>query len=693
MKAGTFALVSYIIIGYAVTCDVLVDHNEAINITKRIIKCESKFDELMNELLSQNWAEEERPCLEQILTTIYNVKNLTLWANWIWDSMQLPVGQLYGSRYHLGNYDQCLRETVAGSHFPFRKQYCLADIVLQPDKKEVVFSNKINLNGPTEKYIYSVTKLKQRFNIMTWGVCTPQICKTKSVKSFIKALLKQSHLMNFRYTPEITLDKCEVAQDAKEQTDAIYGVLFIILSTIVPACICTLYNSTRSEANSQSNANRIIQCFCLKRNFKDLLDRHKNDIEILHGMRFISCSIIVYAHVIIMFLIVSSTGNGLDFEEDLHYSGLLKLSSVIVVDTFFLMSGLLLIRSIKGKITLGGLGKVIIKRYFRLIWWYMAGLLLVFFISPRTSCGPLCSKFAEIERDACMKTWWLGMLMVGNYIDTSNLCLLHTWYIFCDFHLTVATVLMCWVYQRQRRTGIICFTILAILSVILPGLDAYYGPEVDEYPLNFELLKELRDSHSSSPIITSYIRSHLRASPFFMGLMMGYIMTIYEPKSLRRTITKKHLTTAILVFVAVATFFLIACSYMDSVFRNAVVMAIHRPIWGAFICTVIVICEYGTFPIVKDFLSWSGFVPLSKLTYGIYMIHSTTIMYNMITTRSPLYYNSYIVMEKFLGNMALACFISLYFLLFVEAPLNNLVNLLLNNSGNAEEKVKDKKYN
>ncbi|KPJ17987.1 hypothetical protein RR48_02758 [Papilio machaon] len=265
---------------------------------------------------------------------------------WIWDSNQLPVGQLMGSKHHLGNYDQCISDLIGNSSPPFRTKYCLADIVLHSNKGLKFKAQDIDPYGLTEKQINMKTEWNQRFNVIIWGVCVPQKCRKDSVKKILQTLLGQSYLGKLKLQPEINIENCEIAGEAKNHID---GFSIIIL-----------------------------------------------------------------------------------------------------------------------------------------IWWYIAAQVTIIFILPRFGCGPLCAKFMDYEQGACIKTWWLGLLMMANYVDRTNICHAPSWYIFSDFHLTFLATIIFWIHQKQPRLGKICFGILAFLSILLPGILAYNTPELGDNPFHFQ---------------------------------------------------------------------------------------------------------------------------------------------------------------------------------------------------------------
>lgn len=42
-------------------------------------------------------------------------------------------------------------------------------------------------------------------------------------------------------------------------------------------------------------------------------------------------------------------------------------------------------------------------------------------VFPYTGSGPLWNRVNAVETDACLKNWWLNLLMVSNYVDTENI--------------------------------------------------------------------------------------------------------------------------------------------------------------------------------------------------------------------------------------------------------------------------------
>ncbi|XP_045540099.1 uncharacterized protein LOC123722423 [Papilio machaon] len=236
--------------------------NKELENTKKHTEC---IDILKEDLMSHHWSEDEKPCLDEIIKTIINIKNSTLWATWIWDSNQLPVGQLMGSKHHLGNYDQCISDLIGNSSPPFRTKYCLADIVLHSNKELKFKAQEIDPYGHTEEHINMKTEWNQRFNVIIWGVCVPQKCRKNSVKKILQTLMGQSYLGKLKLQPEINIENCEIAGEAKKHIDGFYIIMFAAFILIGVVILCTKYISKQQRIKSGLSKYEVLERSSLSR--------------------------------------------------------------------------------------------------------------------------------------------------------------------------------------------------------------------------------------------------------------------------------------------------------------------------------------------------------------------------------------------------------------------------------------------
>ncbi|CAH2057855.1 unnamed protein product, partial [Iphiclides podalirius] len=653
------------------------DDETELQTTSGLRKTYTTFvDLLVNEFLKQEWDEGEKPCFAEVINILKNVQNSTLWATWIWDSIQLPSGQFYGSKNHLGNFDQCLRK-VWPENNPVQTQYCLVDFKLADIETSKTLGD-VHAYDTAESYFHIQTEYKLTFNTLSWGVCVPAVCRTQSIDRFVRTLFRLSHMGTVNHHPNIKIQDCRVSRTPPANITGLYLLVLSALILIVIATTCTYVTKKYDTSKSERIVMKIVRAFDLKSNSTDLMSTKKDDIKVMHGIRFLSTFFVVILHVIFI-NILTSVGNTLDMHDDVkRYISFMSHSNV-VVDTYFMMSGLLLMKSFKPETGRNiSPSKVLLKRYFRLIWAFIVIILIVVITLPFIYGGPLWSKYAKFEQKACEKTWWVGLLMLGNYVSTRNICFNITWYVPADYHLTALSTTLYWLYQKNRRGGQYLFGLVIVISLLLPGIYNFINRLDAVTVIDFETIAESRKYITGSAM---YVHSHLRASPYFVGLIAGYIISVYKPTNYRNVISTKYSILGFVTIMALAGLVIV----VGSVYRfleydaleSAFFAAVNRPLWASLMAAFILLCEYGTLPLVTDFLGWSAFAPLSKLSYGIYMCHYFFVMRLTLDLRTPAWHDMMKLIQDAFGILTLSCVASLYITLFLESPLNNLVELVL----------------
>lgn len=66
----------------------------------------------------------------------------------------------------------------------------------------------------------------------------------------------------------------------------------------------------------------------------------------------------------------------------------------------------------------------------------------------RLDSGPFWDKIVYTERQSCRENWWTNILFINNYISGDLKCMIQTWYICADFHLSaVGTFILLLIVQ------------------------------------------------------------------------------------------------------------------------------------------------------------------------------------------------------------------------------------------------------
>ncbi|KAF9407952.1 hypothetical protein HW555_012198 [Spodoptera exigua] len=600
-------------------------------------------DLVLSGLKEQDWSDNDTPCIEQTLQILNNVKNYTVWAVWVWNSMHSPVGSFYGSEYSLGNYDQCLNAPTTTADPKIVTQYCLAYITLT---EKVYEKREHNVLGSTEPYVATRTPIGRNLNKVIWGTCLPSTCKPDTISKILKAMYQINPLTPS--VPRITVDTCEAADKTTEYSFGFYAFMTLMTLLVATLAISTYYTE---RSYTKTSLHTIACAFSLKRNWQTLTRKTNDDIGVLNLLK-----------------VMLETRNPL-------------LNTVkhidLPVDNFLMLSGLFLVQGLmaKNKKPLISL----VSRYFRLTASYSVVIFYVISVSVYTGAGPFWQKFAGREQQACARNWWLNLLMLNNYFNADNICLIVSWYIPCDYQLAVMGTILYLLYQKKIM-GKAATGLTVVLAVLTPGVVTYWKklPGI----LLYHDVESMIDVRKNDVYVDTYIRSHNRAGPYFVGMAMGYILTTYKPRHYRNVISKKIslvlFVVAFLIAYAVATHPLSYSNLQYNHLSSALYAAYSRNLWAIATCITIGVIEYGNVASLRSFASWHGFAVLSRLAYGVYLTHSIILQQNLYSRKNVQQFDLvYSEGLHGLGVLAMSMVFSLLLWLFVEAPLNNIVNIFI----------------
>ncbi|XP_048006956.1 nose resistant to fluoxetine protein 6-like [Leguminivora glycinivorella] len=641
------------------------------------------LDHIFDTLSKNEWDADEEACRDKIFNILENVKNSTLWATWVWNSIdQSPTGIFFGARYQLGNYDQCLRPPWIATHPELRTQYCLAEIEMNKDGVKKMDKGLDPYVRAEDYYVNTITHYGRSFSYIAHGVCLPAGCPRKSVEKFVKALLGTGYLRAAR-DAVVSVHHCEEAAAPWEYSTEYYAFLCTFAVLLFIAVISTYYvKEYPVTASSNSFVNQVAKSFCLRRNWNTVFKSDEDELPCLHGIRFLTAIIVASAHCLAI-RHGTSVSNGLDFERmgaDKLALALLACHFEVLVDTFFTLSALL---AGKGLATLDltkphSLIKNILKRYIRLVVLMSVSVFYLGFVSKHTDAGPVYPKVAIYEQRICERNWLPALLMIGNYYNALEMCHPATWYIPCDFHMNVMALVLLYVYRKNSSIGKAVAAALLVFSFIMPMIVIYVYdlPAVLSYNLGSEI-----NIRPNSFFRNFYIKTHCRMGPYAIGLAAGYLMSIYKPKDYRKVWSK---TVSFLgTFVSLTLIFIIlALGYVLLVYGvhgwlAIIFVAFERNFFAVAILGIVVFCTYGQVPLINSFLSWSVFAPLSRLSYGLYVIH-IVLLYQTSSMRDNMKHHIFETLVQALGLVVVSLMLSLVVWLLAEAPIVNITSPYLN---------------
>jgi len=106
--------------------------------------------------------------------------------------------------------------------------------------------------------------------------------------------------------------------------------------------------------------------------------------------------------------------------------------------------------------------------------------------------------------------------------------------------------------------------------------------------------------------------------------------------------------------------------------ENIMYYMFSRTVFSLGIALMINACHNGFGGIINKFLSWSFWVPLSRLTFMVYLIHPIVIILMYKTLRFRFIYTDWLLMIMFTAAVMLSYSLSLVIAVTVEYPVINL---------------------
>ncbi|KAJ8960414.1 hypothetical protein NQ318_013695 [Aromia moschata] len=159
-----------------------------------------------------------------------------------------------------------------------------------------------------------------------------------------------------------------------------------------------------------------------------------------------------------------------------------------------------------------------------------------------------------------------------------------------------------------------------------------------------------------------------RIGPYLVGAITGYILIVRLQQKL--TLTKKQKAFGWTVFPLLNIWILFTLyTRKISVEFSAVYMGVSRTLWGVGMAWVLIACCTGNAQALQKFLSFRGFIPLSRLTYCAYLLNP--LVANMIYLGSESAFNASLggFALTICGITLLTFYLSYLFSVMIESPM------------------------
>ena len=108
--------------------------------------------------------------------------------------------------------------------------------------------------------------------------------------------------------------------------------------------------------------------------------------------------------------------------------------------------------------------------------------------------------------------------------------------------------------------------------------------------------------------------------------------------------------------------------------ENVMFFMFSRTIFSFGVALMIYACHNGFGGVINKFLSWSFWIPLSRLSFMAYLCHPIVIPVMFRTLRSPLIYKDWLLIVLFAAAVTLSYCLAFVLAVTVECPIANVEN-------------------
>uniref|UniRef100_A0A1I7U0N3 NRF domain-containing protein n=1 Tax=Caenorhabditis tropicalis TaxID=1561998 RepID=A0A1I7U0N3_9PELO len=579
----------------------------------------------------------------------------------------LEVATLYD-----GSYQECKR--VSGHKY--KTNYCY--MVLTPGKNATCSSSS------STSSILSMLPLRL-------AVCLPESCDHQDMINLF------NQLSPYPFTA------CQVycAEFEVEKDTPFWGFSIFLIVMVVIAISATLLDYVRDTVygfKSEKEKNvlfKILLSFSMWTNAELILsvkEQKPGFIKSLDCIRLFSMCWVVTGHSFIYLIFSDTFMPVVDFPK--HFWNHLLLNAFVSVDTFFVLSGIVMTylffkmkpnkRTVTNPITWI---MFYVHRYLRLTPPIMLFIGFFTVYAPYIQGSFSASQLNQLasQADACKTTWWQNLIYINNFPNEIT-CYPPTWYLAADtqLYLVAPLVLIGLYFSFAAGTGLIVagcvgsiITTYIVFSVNDLSADMFGNGDVTDF---FSI---------------AYNKPWIRCPPYLLGMLTGYLLAVHGNRKIRLnwalTVAGWIVAFVIAAFCLFATYDYDKGSYW-SVFTRATFYNFHRLGWGIFICWVVAANHMGWGGPISSFMSHPIWQPFGRLSYCAYIVHWVVLFYFLNVGGHPIHY--YSAWEVFTYTSIPATFLSYVFAFFwsclFEIPTLKLEKMLIEailGSGRSSDKV------
>ncbi|CAD5213208.1 unnamed protein product [Bursaphelenchus okinawaensis] len=522
-----------------------------------------------------------------------------------------------------------------------------------------------------------------------YGICIPSTCANDR-----QVLLKEWQSAASKRQDNLTLDyeDCTKSRHALQWYQQITPLLQfssdIFLYMLVG--LATLYHMKKGD-HAKSMETQFLLAFSLKKNLSKLIQMPKDaqsTITCMFGLRFLSMVWTLVGHSFIF--VQAFIENVDDFKADLvdNFWNQIITNFTLSVDVFLVLSGTLTAYSwfkkwqkntteVEPSWTSYGFWLRFYRH--RIVRLYPAYVYTLIAVTMRVSVTHYHPMWPPTDPAVqCPKHWIENILFINSLTD--NRCMPWTWYIGTEFIFYLLAPIFLLTLRRNPSLGLTISLGTIIVSAILNVICML----VYNFPPTQLLWKQPAIFNPDFILhhLVIYIKPWYRIGPYIVGILLGYHLAGFQAQTQKKSRSLKFIFVGWTISGAMLFWGLFgvypALQGWDWPIYHIVYGATHRTVFALGLSWLIYACHTGLGGPLNRFLSCRVFLPLSTLSYSVYLIHMIPVVFTYLVVPFPLHYTA--KWRYFIHCFVQLC-ISYVFgtqcTLMAELPVLNIERILL----------------
>ncbi|XP_077525920.1 nose resistant to fluoxetine protein 6-like [Haemaphysalis longicornis] len=620
-------------------------------------------------------------CSVGLLKFVRGIRNLEPWAMRLFDaSGKYPTGALQVTLADLGAFDECV-ETVVHDEYgtvTARGQYCNLRLLSGGNGTDLMnlLIKAVAMTHPRIQR-FSQDFSKTNLPILRLGICMLDECSEEDLQKLFRAVLPSSL--------SVTVTGCVTSVPPAVTRGQVIIIAFlgslglmVVLGTAVDVCIPHKKHLSRIKRILISSSTS----FSVVSNTRVLLQvatekgSEAYRYRFLHGIRFLSIVWIVLGHCYASPSEVWSRIVNAVLHAD-HWENIIITSGFQSVDTFFFLGGFLLaagackLRRTGVIVFVLGVVVRIIRTMAPVFFFIMCVRLL-----PLMTSGPDAKAFFGETNKETKEKWLSLLLQVMNYNLNPTFdqrVFGHFWYLSLDFQFFVLCLPILLLLKRRAKCAVATFTLLSLLSCSIATWEVA-GKQTTPFIVGLtERLETFLETLS-----TYYSYPFYHGVCYFSGCITFFLVAWYEEQKMPKAVQTAAWCIAIgsglsCIFMKVPWY---QTTEPTSEFVKLSLAFFDRILWSVFLSWTTLACATGRGGFLCTFLSWSAFAPLSRLAFGVYIVHWPFIHLVQQTSRERMFFSYFFVVSLLFSVLLWSYLLSYLLFVFCEAPTARLSKLI-----------------